>query len=121
NIYRVHDHHVVPHRPTRTDVITQPITTNIMLVDDNPGSLMAMETLLAGPGRTIVTAESGQDALRHLLQQDFAVILLDVRMPRLDGFETAALIRQRAQSRYTPSIFMSAADAMDADVDRGDC
>ena len=106
-------------RPTSPVVITPPITANILLVDDDPGSLMAMETLLAGPGRTIVTAESGQDALRHLLQQDFAVILLDVRMPRLDGFETAALIRQRAQSRYTPIIFLSAADTMDADVFRG--
>ena len=110
---------VEPDRPTSPVVITPPITANILLVDDDPGSLMAMETLLAGPGRTIVTAESGQDALRHLLQQDFAVILLDVRMPRLGGFETAALIRGRARSRHTPIIFLSAADTMDADVFRG--
>src|SRR5947208_772814 len=84
------------------------LTANIVLVDDDPRSLMAMETILAGPGRKIVKAESGEDALRHLLQQDFALILLDVRMPRLDGFETAALIRQRARSRYTPIIFLSA-------------
>src|SRR5881396_3944070 len=99
---------VEPDRPTSPVVVTPPITANILLVDDDPGSLMAMETLLAGPGRTIVTAESGQDALRHLLQQDFAVILLDVRMPRLDGFETAALIRQRARSEHTPIIFVTA-------------
>ncbi len=110
---------VEPDRPTSPVVITPPITANILLVDDDPGSLMAMETLLAGPGRTIVTAESGQDALRHLLQQDFAVILLDVRMPRLGGVETAALIRGRARSRHTPIIFLSAADTMDADVFRG--
>jgi len=110
---------VEPDRPTSPVVVTPPITANILLVDDDPGSLMAMETLLAGPGRTIVTAESGQDALRHLLQQDFAVILLDVRMPRLGGFETAALIRGRARSRHTPIIFLSAADTMDADVFRG--
>jgi PAS domain S-box-containing protein len=110
---------VEPDRPTSPVVVTPPITANILLVDDDPGSLLAMETILAGPGRTIVTAESGQDALRRLLQQDFAVILLDVRMPRLDGFETAALIRGRARSRHTPIIFLSAADTMDADVFRG--
>lgn len=66
-----------------------------------------------------MTAESGEQALRHILRQDFAVILLDVRMPRLDGFETAGLIRQGARSRYTPIIFLSAVDIMDADVFRG--
>ena len=75
------------------------IPVNILLVDDDVRSLIAMESLLAGPGRTIVKADSGQDALRKGLRQDFAVILLDVRMPRVDGFETAELIRQRDQSR----------------------
>src|SRR6058998_2283976 len=110
---------VEPDRPSSPVALTPAITANILLVDDDPRSLMAMETILAGPGRKIVKAESGEDALRHLLQQDFALILLDVRMPRLDGFETAALIRQRARSRYTPIIFLSAADTMDADVFRG--
>ncbi|MGH7206591.1 MAG: PAS domain S-box protein [Nitrospiraceae bacterium] len=110
---------VEPDRPSSPVELTPPITASILLVDDDPGSLMAMETILAGPGRRIVKAESGQDALRHLLQQDFALILLDVRMPRLDGFETAALIRQRGRSRYTPIIFLSAVDTMDADVFRG--
>ncbi|TLY16318.1 MAG: PAS domain S-box protein [Nitrospirae bacterium] len=110
---------VEPDRPSSQVALTPPITASILLVDDDPGSLMGMETILAGPGRRFVKAESGQDALRHLLQQDFALILLDVRMPRLDGFETAALIRQRARSRYTPIIFLSAVDTMDADVFRG--
>ena len=95
------------------------IPANILLVDDDVRSLIAMESLLAGPGRTIVKADSGQDALRKVLRQDFAVILLDVRMPRVDGFETAELIRQRDQSRYIPIIFLSAVDKMDEDVFRG--
>ncbi|HKC94325.1 MAG TPA: response regulator, partial [Nitrospira sp.] len=80
------------------------IPAHILVVDDDPLLLTALEVLLAGPNRIIVKAESGQDALRHLLREDFAVILLDVRMPQLDGYETAALIRQRERSRYTPII-----------------
>ncbi len=95
------------------------IPANILLVDDDVRSLIAMESLLAGPGRQIVKADSGQNALRKVLHQDFAVILLDVRMPRVDGFETAELIRQRDQSRYIPIIFLSAVDKMDEDVFRG--
>lgn len=95
------------------------LPAHILLVDDDPGALMAMETLLEGPNRIIVQAQTGEDALRHLLRQDFAVILLDVRMPRLDGYETAALIRQRERSRYTPIIFLSGIDTLDADVVRG--
>ncbi|MBI2360743.1 MAG: PAS domain S-box protein [Deltaproteobacteria bacterium] len=94
-------------------------TANILLVDDDWKTLMAMEALLAGPGRAIVKAQSGQQALRCLLQEDFALILLDVRMPGMDGFETAALIRQRERSRYTPIIFLSAVDTLDSDVLRG--
>ena len=78
------------------------IQAKILLVDDDVRSLMAMETLLTGPGRTVITADSGQEALRQVLRHDFAVILLDVRMPRVDGFEAAELIRQREQSRHTP-------------------
>jgi two-component system, cell cycle sensor histidine kinase and response regulator CckA len=94
-------------------------TANILIVDDDRKSLMAMEALLAGPGRKIVTAESGAEALRCLLREDFALILLDVRIPDMDGFETAALIRRRERSRYTPIIFISAIDTLEADVFRG--
>jgi PAS domain S-box-containing protein len=95
------------------------IAARILLVDDDPRSLMAMESLLTGPGRVIVKADSGQEALRQVLRHEFAVILLDVRMPRVDGFETAELIRQRDQSRYVPIIFLSAVDKLDEDVFRG--
>ena len=97
---------------------TEP-TANILVVDDDVSTLLAMEALLSGPGRNILTASSGTDALRHLLREDFALILLDVRLPVMDGFETAALIRQRERFRYTPIIFLSAIDTLESDVFRG--
>lgn len=95
------------------------IPAPILLVDDDPGILRAMEVILEGPGRTVLTAQTGQDALRNLLRHDCAVIILDVRMPQMDGFELAKLIRQRDRSRFTPIIFLSGVDTMDADVVRG--
>ena len=97
---------------------TEP-TANILIVDDDPRTLLAMEALLSGPGRNTVTAASGQDALRWLLRQDFSVILMDVRMPDMDGFETADLIRQNERLRHVPIIFLSAIDTLEADVYRG--
>ncbi len=82
---------------------------NILVVDDRPENLLAMEALLSMLGQNIVTARSGEEALRHVLAMDFAVILLDVRMPDMDGFETAALIRERPRSKDTPIIFITAA------------
>lgn len=81
---------------------------NILLVDDYSENLLALEAILDPLGENLVRAASGEEALKCLLQQDFAVILLDVMMPGLDGFETAALIRKRQQSRYTPIIFLTA-------------
>ena len=98
--------------------MSEPIA-NILVVDDDEKTLVAMEALLSGPGRRIVKAASGQEALRHLLRQDFAVILLDVRMRDMDGFETAALIRQRERFRFVPIIFLSAIDTLESDVLRG--
>ena len=89
------------------------------MVDDDPKSLMALEALLTGPERVIFKAESGQEALRYLLKTDFALILMDVRMPVMDGFETATLIRQREQSKNTPIIFVSAVSTLDSDVAKG--
>ncbi|HEU4639649.1 MAG TPA: response regulator, partial [Candidatus Binatia bacterium] len=94
-------------------------TANILVVDDDIKTLAAMEALLAGPGRNISTASSGTEALRLLLREDFALILMDVRLPVMDGFETAALIRQRERFRYTPIIFISAIDTLESDVFRG--
>lgn len=81
---------------------------SILIVDDRPEKLLALEAVLEDLQQTIVVASSGREALRHVLNQDFAVILLDVNMPGMDGFETASLIRQRSSSRHTPIIFITA-------------
>ena len=81
---------------------------SILLVDDQPPNLIALQAILEPLGHELVCAESGAAALRHILQHDFAVILLDARMPGLDGYETAALIRQRERSANTPIIFLTA-------------
>lgn len=80
----------------------------ILLVDDRPANLLALETILEDLGQELVKANSGKEALRHLLTDEFAVILLDVNMPEMDGFETAALIRERERSRHTPILFITA-------------
>src|SRR5712691_7807919 len=98
--------------------MSEPVA-NILIVDDDFKSLGAMEVLLSGPGRKIVKARSGTEALRQLLRQEFALILLDVRMPDMDGFETASMIRQNERFRYTPIIFLSAVDTLDQDVVKG--
>jgi len=91
----------------------------ILLVNDTPATLFALQTLLADLGVPVVTADSGRAALRELLQRDFAVILLDVKMADMDGFETARLIRQRPRSRATPIIFITAHRTTDLDRARG--
>jgi PAS domain S-box-containing protein len=79
----------------------------ILLVDDTPENLVSLEAALDGLGEELVLARSGNDALRHLLQHDFAAVLLDVKMPDMDGFETAELIRSRPRSRETPILFLT--------------
>ncbi|WP_437637362.1 response regulator [Sorangium sp. So ce854] len=81
---------------------------NILVVDDRPEQLLSLEAVLAPLGENIVKAASGREALRCLLQQEFAVILLDINMPEIDGFETATLVRQRRSTRHTPIIFLTA-------------
>jgi CheY-like chemotaxis protein len=80
---------------------------SILAVDDHPAKLLALTAVLAELNQNVVTASSGREALRFLLQQEFAVVLLDVHMPTMDGFETAALIRQRKSSEHTPIIFVT--------------
>lgn len=80
----------------------------ILLVDDRPENLLALEAILEPLGQELVRAESGADALRQLLRSDFAAILLDVQMPGLNGFETAEIIKSRERTRYTPIIFLTA-------------
>jgi len=94
-------------------------SAKILIVDDDPSKIIALRTVLEPLGETLVEARSGSDALRHLLKQDFAVILLDVRMPIMSGFETADLIRQRPASELTPIIFVTALDQAQTDMDRG--
>src|SRR6476469_1307995 len=92
---------------------------SILVVDDRPDKMLAYETILSDLKENIVCARSGKEALRCLLKQDFAVILLDVNMPVMDGFETAALIRQRPRSETTPIIFISAVNDTETHVSRG--
>src|SRR5437879_88341 len=93
--------------------------TNILLVDDRPENLLALEAILEPLHQNLLYAHSGEDALRQLLQHDVAVILLDVQMPELDGFETASLIKQRERTRHIPSIFVTAISKDEEQVSRG--
>jgi len=96
-----------------------PAAVNILLVDDHPENLVALEAILSGLGGNLVKATSGEEALRCLLHQDFAVILLDVQMPGMDGFETATLIRTRQRSRQIPIIFLTAFSSNDSLIFKG--
>jgi signal transduction histidine kinase len=89
---------------------------DILVVDDSPGNLVAIEAALGDFGSRVVSASSGAEALRFLLRQDFALILLDVQMPTMDGFQTARLIRERSRSRHTPIIFITAYQRNDDDI-----
>ena len=93
--------------------------TAILLVDDREENLLALEAVLSPTGCRLVSARSGDEALRALLKDDFAVILLDVQMPGLDGFETAELIRARERSRSVPIIFVTAISKEPHNVFRG--
>ena len=80
---------------------------DVLLVDDDPKNLMALEALLEPLAQNMITARSGKEALRLVLNHHFAVIVLDVRMPDMDGFETARIIRERERSRHIPIIFLT--------------
>lgn len=82
----------------------------VLLVDDRPENLLALEAILQGLDQELVTADSGEEALKRLLTDDFAVILLDVQMPGMDGFETAEHIKRRERTRHVPIVFLTALD-----------
>src|SRR5580658_3451897 len=92
----------VPHHPVGDE------RAKILLVDDSPENLVSLEASLDGLGQELVIARSGTEALRHLLEDDFAAILLDVKMPEMDGFQTAEFIRSRRRSHHTPILFLTA-------------
>jgi len=92
---------------------------NILMVDDSPDKLIAMESVLEDLGQNLIKAFSGEEALRLPLKQEFALILLDVNMPGIDGFETAQLIRKRQSLEHIPIIFVTALSTTDADVFKG--
>ncbi len=96
------------------DIPPDVVAETILVVDDRPANLMVYKSILEELGQTLITASSGEDALKLVLKHDFAVILLDVNMPTLNGFDTAALIRKRRKSSTTPIIFLTAfTDEMD--------
>jgi PAS domain S-box-containing protein len=97
---------------------SQRSTAPILIVDDHQPSLLALESVLKPLGQTLITAKCGEEALRHILAHDFAVILMDVRMPDLDGMNTAQLIRERERSAKVPIIFLTAAPVETAEVFR---
>src|SRR5580692_4166288 len=91
---------VVPERRMKREA-------RVLLVDDSPENLVSLEAALDGLDAELVPARSGMEALRHLLEQDFAAIILDVKMPDMDGFQTAEMIRSRRRSRHTPILFLT--------------
>ncbi|WP_425801395.1 response regulator [Desulfitobacterium sp. Sab5] len=92
---------------------------NILLVDDHPENLLALEAVLSSPEYQVIKANSGQEALKWVLNEEFAVILMDVQMPGLDGFETARLIKQRNKSKEIPIIFITALSQASEHVQKG--
>jgi PAS domain S-box-containing protein len=119
------DHFLAPgltqpdNNPLATEVCEQGEKAAMLLVDDTPENLTAFASVLADLNEVVVTARSGTEALRCLLRQDFAVILLDVNMPDMNGFETASLIRQRKSSEHTPIIFVSAISTTETHAFKG--
>jgi signal transduction histidine kinase len=95
------------------------MAVNILLVDDKPENLFALEELLHRPGRVVFKASSGNDALRVLLKHEFALVLLDVQMPDMDGYECAQLMRSAERTRLIPIIFVTAGDRSEERTFRG--
>jgi CheY-like chemotaxis protein len=105
--------------PVKSGAGSDEVPVRILIVDDTPANLLAYREILSRPDWTVVTVENGGDALQEALKGDLAVVLLDVRMPGMDGLETARLLRSRERLRFTPIVFMSAYDRMPNDVAHG--
>lgn len=90
--------------------MTGPLSAKILMVDDRPENLLALEAILQGLGHELLKATSGEEALKCLLTTDVAIILLDVQMPGMDGFETAAHVKSREKTRDIPILFLTAID-----------
>ena len=99
--------------------MTEDRRVKLLLVDDRPENLLALEAILEPLGQTLISAHSGEEALKCVLQHDFACILLDVQMPVMNGFDTAQIIKSREKSRYIPIIFLSAINKEDSYVFKG--
>ena len=92
---------------------------SILLVDDNPANLLSLRAILEDLGQNLVEAHSGEEALKRVRPEEFAVVLLDVLMPGISGFETAKLIRADDRSRHTPIIFLTASDIDRSQLEEG--
>ena len=92
--------------------------TNILLVDDNPKNLLGLEAILESPDRNILTAASGNDALALLMQHDFSLVLLDVMMPEIDGFEVAEIMKRSEKTKHIPIIFITAISKNKKDISK---
>src|SRR4030095_9366368 len=92
---------------------------NILIVDDRPQNLLALEAILSNLGENLVMAASGDEALKFLLRNEAAVILLAVAMPHMDGLQAAKLIRAREKNRHTPIIFLTASSQSDIEMTQG--
>ncbi len=99
--------------------MTEDRRVNLLLVDDRPENLLALQAILEPLGQTLVSAQSGEEALKCVLQHEFACILLDVQMPDMNGFDVAQIIKSREKSRYIPIIFLSAISKEDSYVFKG--
>src|SRR5215213_7484763 len=107
------------HNMGEADLMEPEEKVNILLVDDRADKLLALQAVLRDLNQNVVVARSGKEALRHLLQTEFAVILLDVSMPGMDGFETASLIRTRPATEHTPIIFVTSLNQSENQISRG--
>src|SRR5579883_100473 len=108
-----------PAVPAAAAVPDEDVKIDILLVDDLPEKLLAVESILAPLNQNLIRAKSGREALRLILQRDVSLIILDINMPGMDGFETATLIRQRKSSAHTPIIFVTSFSTADTEVYRG--